>query len=227
MHGEPETSYTPRTTGVILHACVLVIAGWILLGEGAETVGSWLGQDWKGGDLPRRIVLFIFGCILFIRLTFTSFWLLKRRFDWGELSGVFIACVVYQIGFSLLGVTQTTGLGLIGVVGIGLFVVGSYLNTWSEVQRKQFKDDPANTGKLFTKGLFRFSRHINYFGDTVWVTGWAMVTGNLWSAFIPFTLTAGFVFFFIPSLSAHLNKKYGEPYIEWTKKTKKFIPFIY
>jgi protein-S-isoprenylcysteine O-methyltransferase Ste14 len=227
MHGEAETSPAPRTTGVALHAVILAVTGWILLGGGVETVGSWFGQQWNPGDLTRRTVLFLFGCVLLIRLTFTSFLLLKRRFDWGELIGVVFACGVYQVGFALLGATETATFGIIGVIGIGLFLFGSYLNTWSEVQRKWFKANPSNKGKLFTSGLFSYARHINYFGDTVWGIGWAMVTYNPWSAIIPVVLAAGFVFFFIPSLSAHLKQKYGDQYEEWAKTTKKFVPFVY
>lgn len=227
MHGEAETSLAPRTTGVVLHAVMLAIAGWILLGGGAETIGSRLGLDWTAGDVARRAVLFVFGCVLFVRLAFTSFWLLRRRFDWGELAGVTIACAVYQIGFGLLGATQSAAFSVIGTVGIGLFLLGSYLNTWSEVQRKRFKDDPANKGQLFTGGLFRYARHINYFGDLLWVTGWTMVTGNPWSTIVPAILAAGFAFYFIPSLSAHLGKKYGSQYDQWVRTTKKFVPFVY
>ena len=227
MHGEKETSWAPRTTGVVLHAVVLAVAGWILLGGGITTVGAWIGADWPAGNLARRAALFAFGCILFARLGFTLFWLLKRRFDWGELVGVTFACVAYQIGFALLGAGETAPFGALGAVGVGLFLVGSYLNTWSEVERKRFKDDPANQGKLFTQGLFRYARHINYFGDLVWVTGWALATGNPWAAIIPVLLAAGFVFLAIPSLSAHLREKYGSQYDQWASTTKRFVPFVY
>jgi protein-S-isoprenylcysteine O-methyltransferase Ste14 len=75
--------------------------------------------------------------------------------------------------------------------------------------------------------LFRYARHINYFGDTLWVVGWAMVTYNPWSALVPAALATGFVFFFILALTAHLKQKYGDQYDEWTKTTKKFVPFLY
>ena len=203
------------------------MAGWILLGSGIGTIGSWFGQQWQPGDLTSRVVLLAFGCVLFGRLTFTSCWLLRRRFDWGEMVGVVFACIVYQIGFALLGATETASFGIIGIVGVGLFFFGSYLNTLSEMQRKRFKDNPANKGKLFSGGLFSYARHINYFGDTVWAVGWVMVTQNPWWAIIPVALAAGFVFFFIPLLSAHLKQKYGDQYDEWAKTTKKFVPFVY
>jgi steroid 5-alpha reductase family enzyme len=155
------------------------------------------------------------------------FWLLKRKFGWDELVGVLFACVVYQIGFAVLGAGNDAALGLLEVAGVALFLFGSYLNTWSEIQRKRFKADPANQGKLFTGGWFRCARHINYFGDTLWVAGWAMLTGNLWSAIVPVALAAGFVFFFMPPLTAHLKAKYGEQYDEWAKTTRRYVPFVW
>lgn len=227
MHGEVETSYAPRVVGTLLHLVVLAGAAWLLLGGGIETIGAWLGQDWHSGDLPRRAVLFSFGCALWLRMLLTGFWLLRRRLDWSELSGVIFACVVYQLGFALLGVSQTAPLGWLDAAGVALFLLGSWLNTWSEVQRKRFKDNPANQGKLYTGGLFRLARHINYFGDTLWVTGWAMLTHNAWSAIVPVLLTLGFVFVFIPMLSKYLRQRYGRQYDEWTKNSKTFVPFVY
>jgi protein-S-isoprenylcysteine O-methyltransferase Ste14 len=40
-------------------------------------------------------------------------------------------------------------------------------------------------------------------------------------------LTLGFIFFNIPELSNYLEKIYGDDYQEWSKNTKKLIPFIY
>jgi len=43
---------------------------------------------------------------------------------------------------------------------------------------------------------------------------------------VPYHLTT-YIFFGIPELSSYLEKKYGEDYQEWSKATKKLIPFIY
>lgn len=227
MHGEVETSAVPRTTCVAIHLALVAVAGWVYLGGGIETVGAWFGADWPSGDFVRRVLLFSFGVILWLRLTFGMFWLLKRKFGWEELGGVLFACVLYQIGFALLGAAKAAAVGPLDVAGVVLFLFGSYLNTASEIQRKRFKADPANQGKLCVQGWFRYARHINYFGDLLWVTGWAMLTRSPWSAIIPAALAAGFVFFFIPSLTDHLKTKYGEQYDEWAKKTKALVPFIW
>lgn len=227
MHGERETSIVPRVTWIVAHLALLIAAGWIYFAGGYERFGALFGQDWSTGDRVRRAVLFAFGVVTFVRFTFTMAVLLKRRFGWGEFGGVLFATIVYQVGFALLGAGAGARLGWLAGVGIALFVLGSFLNTGSELQRKRFKDDPANAGKLYTRGLFGLARHINFFGDTLWVTGWALLTMNPWSALIPIALTAGFVFGFIPDLARHLRAKYGAQYDEWAKRTKAFVPFVY
>ena len=228
MHGQQEISAKPRVACTLLHATFLAVAAWIFFGGGATALLPWFGVDMPGaGNLERRILLFSFGVLLFARMTLTLFVLLKRRFAWNELGGVAFALFVYHVGFASLGAGETTQLGILDVVAIGLFLFGSYLNTGSEIQRKKFQADPKNRGRLYTGGLFRFARHINYFGDTLWVSGWAIATRNIGSAVIPIALAAGFIFAFIPSLTKHLRASYGDQFDVWSKQTKAFIPYIY
>jgi protein-S-isoprenylcysteine O-methyltransferase Ste14 len=210
------------------HALFCGVAAWLLAGSGAKIVFGWFGSNQAvAGSSARHLILIIFGLMLFFRLNLEMFYLLRRKFGWEEFGGVLFAVFIYQIGFALLGRVASNSLDAFDVVSMVLFLVGSYLNTGSEFQRKRFKDDPANRGKLYTRGLFRYARHINYFGDILWVSGWALLTRNPWSAVIPAALTGGFIFGFIPPLAAHLKENYGEQYDEWAAHTKKLIPFIY
>ncbi len=213
MHGELEQSLIPRTTCNILHGLFLVIAGWILFD----------GQ----GDLARRFVLFSFGLITFLRIHLTFFGLLKRRFDWSEFWGVTFALFVYQVGFAFLGADSLRSPGIVDVLAIFVFLFGGYLNTYSEYQRLRFKERPENRGRLYTEGLFKYARHINYFGDFLWVGAWAVVAANYWALLVPLILGLGFIFYFIPPLTKHLRTKYGDQYDAWSQRTKIFIPFIY
>lgn len=110
---------------------------------------------------------------------------------------------------------------------MGLFAVGSYFNTGAEIQRKHFKENPANRGKLYTRGLFSIVRHPNYLGDVLWALGWAIMTRNVWALFIPVVAAAAFAFMFIPELSAYLSKRYDKQYESWARRTKRLIPYIY
>lgn len=221
MHGDKETSNFPRLACTIIHLLFLIIAGWVYF-------GGWFNDPSAGpGDVERRIILFSFGIILFLRMTLGLFYLLQRKFGWDELGGVLFALFLYQVVFAVLGGGETKPPGLLDVAAIVLFVFGSCLNTGSELQRKKFKDQPPNQGKLYTQGLFRFARHINYFGDVLWVTAWAVVTGNIWALMMPLFLTALFIFFFIPSLTTHLKSRYAGQFNDWAQNTKALIPYIY
>ena len=227
MHGIKETSNTLRILWFVSHSIFLYIAYLICFDDKLLWLDSILDVDFQGGNFYRRCCLWAFGVMMYIRMNLTTFHLLKRKINIDEFFGVIIAYVTYQIGFVLLGGWNTTGFGMLDYLGILLFIIGSYLNTYSEFQRRRFKKDPNNKGKLYTLGLFQFSRHINYFGDMCWVIGWAIVTHNIWSIFIPILLTLGFIFLFIPELSRYLETNYADEYLDWKKETKKLIPFIY
>ena len=227
MHGIKETSNTLRILWFVSHSIFLYIAYLICFDDKLLWLDSILDVDFQGGNFYRRCCLWAFGVMMYIRMNLTTFHLLKRKINIDEFFGVIIAYVTYQIGFVLLGGWNTTGFGMLDYLGILLFIIGSYLNTYSEFQRRRFKKDPNNKGKLYTLGLFQFARHINYFGDMCWVIGWAIVTHNIWSIFIPILLTLGFIFLFIPELSRYLETNYADEYLDWKKETKKLIPFIY
>ncbi|MFQ6115222.1 MAG: methyltransferase family protein [bacterium] len=228
MHGQQETLNAPRIICTLAHIAFLGIVAWIYFGGGTEVISGWLRDEpTLSGNLTRRIVLFSFGIVLFFRISLTLFYLLKRRFDWAELGGVLFALILYQVVFALLGGREAKPIGVLDIIAIVFFLIGSYLNTGSEFQRKRFKDMPENQGVLYTQGLFRYARHINYFGDMMWVTAWAMLTRNTWSFIIPLYLAAMFIFLFIPSLTKYLKGRYGEQYESWANNTKAFIPFLY
>lgn len=228
MHGTPEDSRTTRVVCTLVHLLFLGVAGWIYFGGGSELLSRLLSSDRTGPAYsPRHAVLFGFGVVLFLRMSFALFFLLKRKFGWDELGGVVFALFVYQVGFALSAFAQATELGILDAPAVLLFMFGSYLNTGSEWQRKCFKENPENKGRLYAEGLFSWARHINYFGDTLWVLGWSMLTGNLWALLVPIALTAAFLIGFIPSLSKHLATRYGDQYEDWKRNTKAFVPFVY
>ena len=227
MHGIKETSNTLRIFWFVSHSIFLYIAYLICFDDKLLWLDSILDVDFQDGNFYRRCCLWAFGVMMYIRMNLTTFLLLKRKINIDEFFGVIIAYATYQIGFILLGAWNTVQFGMLDYLGILIFIIGSYLNTYSELQRRRFKKDPNNKGKLYTLGLFQFARHINYFGDMCWVIGWAIVTHNIWSIFIPILLTLGFIFLFIPELSRYLETNYADEYLDWKKETKKLIPFIY
>jgi steroid 5-alpha reductase family enzyme len=59
----------------------------------------------------------------------------------------------------------TAKLGALDAAGIALYAVGLFFETVGDAQLARFKADPANAGRVMDRGLWRYTRHPNYFGD--------------------------------------------------------------
>ena len=82
-------------------------------------------------------------------------------------------------------------------------------------------------GKLYTGGLFRYTRHPNYLGDLLSFSGLSLMSGAWITATIPVLMLAGFVFVNVPMLDAHLRDHYGAAFDEYARSTRKLIPFLW
>ena len=174
-----------------------------------------------------RWTLCSMACIYLARLCLTNFLFLKRAVPWGEALVVSVWVVVILAVYA-----ACARLGSVFPVWVLwpaalLYVVGSFLNTASEAQRRSFKANPANRGRLFTGGLFGVSMHINYFGDSVLFMGFALATLHYGSLVIPLLMTVSFLFGHIRRMDAYLAEKYGEQFTEYAARTKKFVPYVY
>jgi steroid 5-alpha reductase family enzyme len=129
--------------------------------------------------------------------------------------------------FASVGGSNKQDVGAVEIIGILLYLSGSYINTHSEYCRHVWKLKEKNKGRLYTEGLFSLAMHINYFGDIVLFTGLAMITHRLSMLVIPLIMELNFVLYIIPSLDRYLEKKYKHEFIDYSKKTKKLIPMIY
>jgi protein-S-isoprenylcysteine O-methyltransferase Ste14 len=227
IYGGTGRSSTQRVVMMTAQTIAFAVALWLLMFSGLETTARVLGTHWAEAVGARRIALAACFVVVYLRMTLTILYLLKRAITWEEAVSVALAFGLYYIVFSLLAGPVARPFGALGIIGIVLFLAGSAVNTLSELLRDRWKRDPANKGKLYTGGLFRYSMHINYFGDVVWVAGLAMITANPWSALVPFLLFCFFVFFNAPQLDTHLSAKYGAAFDEYRKHTKRIIPFIY
>lgn len=116
---------------------------------------------------------------------------------------------------------------IIGLIGIFLYVSGSFINTHSELLRYIWKRNPENKGHIYKYGLFRYSMHINYFGDVLLFTGLSILTGTYWTLIIPLGMLLNFAIFIIPNMDNYLSQKYRDEFTEYAKTTKKLIPYIY
>ncbi|KAF1994224.1 hypothetical protein P154DRAFT_549159 [Amniculicola lignicola CBS 123094] len=115
------------------------------------------------------------------------------------------------------------------IVGGALYVTGILTELISEVQRKAFKSDPKNKGKVYSGGLWALARHINYGGYTLWRAGYAMAGGG-WT--LGAVVGAFFAYDFatrsIPILDEYCGLRYGEQWEKFKKQTpSRLLPWIY
>jgi steroid 5-alpha reductase family enzyme len=113
------------------------------------------------------------------------------------------------------------------VLGVLLYVIGSYVGTASEYSRHLWKARPENQGHLYTEGLFRYCRHINYFGDLLLFAGLGILTRQLWTGMVPLAMGLNFVLVIIPAHDAYLAMRYGGEFEEYARRAKKLVPFLY
>lgn len=221
----PATAQKLVITG--LELLLIALSAWIMFSAGERYVADLFGFTPAAEPPARRYVILAFNIVVLIRMAFMMFYLMKRTIPWSEAFTVPIAFAVYYVGYALLVLPSNAPIGPLDWLAIALFLVGSYLNTGGELGRHFFKQRAENKGRLYTEGLFRYCMHINFFGDILWVSAYALVTQNPWSALIPAAITMLFAFGNVPMLDRHLAEHYGDQFSSYAQRTKKLIPFVW
>lgn len=108
----------------------------------------------------------------------------ERAFVWLSLRQVFLlqGVVIWFASLPVqLGQAFTTALGWPAMVGCGVWLIGMVFETVADVQLTKFRADPANRERVLQTGLWRYSRHPNYFGELcVWWGLFLIACDNPW-----------------------------------------------
>ena len=212
---------------------ILMLLG-VLLGSviGALTVGDYSGSflvvsiENIQGNYYRQVTMFACCMLYSLRFAIALFVFIQRKISWFETIVVTFLFFMMFYYFSFSAARTSQPFGIIDVLGVIIFLLGSYINFTADYQRFVWKKDTKNKGKLYTEGLFKYSMHMNYFGDAVAYLGLALITQNIGCIGIAVGMFVYFITYEIPRLDSHLSKKYTE-FEDYSKNTKKFIPFIY
>lgn len=112
-------------------------------------------------------------------------------------------------------------------VGVGLWLVGLFFETVGDIQLARFKARPDSKGKVMDRGLWRYTRHPNYFGDfCVW---WgiyivAAAGGAWWTVFAPIVMSALLMRYSGAGLLEKTITKRRPGYEEYMARTNAFFP---
>lgn len=75
-------------------------------------------------------------------------------------------------------VRDSPDLGVLAYVGVAVWLLGFAFETIGDAQLARFKADPASKGQVMDRGLWRYTRHPNYFGDACVWWGIALVAAE-------------------------------------------------
>jgi steroid 5-alpha reductase family enzyme len=107
------------------------------------------------------------------------------------LQGVMIVLVGLPLIFGISNAEAP--LGWLDAAGLVLFVSGFLMEAVADTQLAAFRREPANAGKVMDRGLWAWSRHPNYFGNTVLWWGLYLIAlsdaGNWWTVIGPILMT--------------------------------------
>jgi len=201
------------------------------------------------GFLPRKLLLVILVTIWGLRLSTHIFLRNKgkpedfRYQKWREENGsiwwwksffqVFLlqGLLLWVISLTLLAAQffgKVNHLTALDFVAAAVWLVGFFFESVGDYQLTRFIKNPANRGKVLSSGVWRFTRHPNYFGDSAQWWGYyliALAAGGWWSIISPIIMTylltrvSG-----VALLEKSLDAKPG--YREYVESTSSFIPWF-
>ncbi len=154
------------------------------------------------------------------------------RFPWVSLGTVFLLqgalLWVVSLPLQVVGASPEAPGGVFDLVGLVLWGLGFAFEAVGDRQLARFRADPANRGQVMNRGLWRYTRHPNYFGDaTLWwgLSCFAFAVGGYWTAIAPALMT--FLLLRISGVTL-LERGISERrpgYREYVETTSRFLPW--
>ncbi len=161
----------------------------------------------------------------------------KWREEWGAhatirayfqiflLQGLLIVVILMPVTYILSH--QNAALSCFDGFGVVVGLVGFFFEAIGDFQLARFKKEPGNRGRVITSGLWRYTRHPNYFGEvTLWWGVWLIacsIPGGWETVFGPATITA--LILFVSGIPL-LERKYegNIQFAEYKRRTSAFFP---
>lgn len=221
----------------------------IFWGLGFTLIG-WVNFCLAEGAFPRRLLLALLVSIWGVRLAlhigirslgqkedrryraFRRRW--GARYWWGSFFQVFLlqAVLCWVISLSVqAGQHAQTPIGFTWWtwVAVGVWMVGFLFQTAADWQLMRFKTDPNNRARVLDTGLWRFSRHPNYFGEAVMWWGVYLIVvengSNLWTIVSPIVITFLLLRVSGVTMMEETVVERRPEYAAYQKKTNAFFPW--
>mgnify|MGYP003341670172 FL=1 len=228
---------------LVLHNASIVDVAWGL----GFVVVAWTVRLTAHGDPARQNLLTALVTIWGLRLALYLLWrnhgkgedfrYRAMRKQWGARFPLVSLVTVFALQGTLMWIVslgvQTaqgrhTALGVLAYIGIAVWLVGLSFEVIGDAQLARFKADTANAGKVMDRGLWRFTRHPNYFGDATMWWGIALIAVETGIGALGILGAAVMNFFLVrisgvAMLEKSLSKRKPE-YAAYMQRTSAFIP---
>lgn len=124
---------------------------------------------------------------------------------------------------------QFTDLTLLDLVGFSSWCTGLLFEAVADYQLYLFLQDPAHRGKIMMQGLWRYSRHPNYFGEVLMWWGIFIIACNIsygWTTIIS-PATISYILLFVSGIPLAEKQLEGlQAFAQYKKQTNIFIPWF-
>ncbi|RUL84638.1 DUF1295 domain-containing protein [Tautonia sociabilis] len=208
---------------------------------------AWLSFFLTGESTSRKMLLVLLVSIWGLRL---SVYLARRKFGTPEDSryqamrasigpqfwvvSLFLvfglqAIIMNFVALPVMaGQLDTSPIGFWNLLGVALWTVGFLFEAVGDYQLARFKADPNNRRKVLDRGLWRYTRHPNYFGDfLVWwgIFFAAQGQGSWWTAIGPLLMSILLIRVSGVTLLERSLKHNKEGYADYIARTSAFFPW--
>ena len=131
----------------------------------------------------------------------------------------------------LIGLAAGSAIGWLDMMGIGIAAFGIVYEAVADAQMARFKADPSNAGRVMDRGLWRHTRHPNYFGEfCVWWGLWLVCIGGAgpggaWTVISPLLMTVLLLKVSGVSLLERDIAERRPAYRDYVARTPAFLPW--
>jgi steroid 5-alpha reductase family enzyme len=135
---------------------------------------------------------------------------------------------VVSLPVQLGQVSDTPNVGLLGILGVIVWGIGIFFEAVGDYQLARFRSDPARAGTVMDRGLWRYTRHPNYFGDACVWWGIGLVAAETvvgrWGLIGSVVMTILLVRVSGAALLERSLRKRKPGYEEYVARTSSFLP---
>jgi len=153
--------------------------------------------------------------------------LLRSYFQVYLLQGFFLLIIISPV--AIVAAHTQPDLSMLDFIGIAVWCIGFYFQTVGDFQLLRFIKNPLNKGQVMSKGLWKYTRHPNYFGEVTMWWGIFLISFHspygIYGLVSPLVIT--FLIVFVSGLPM-LERRYdGNPQYEaYRKRTSRFFPWF-